>query len=115
MMRAILPILQIDTEFQKLIPPLTNEEFAQLENNILNEGCRDPICMWRGFIIDGHNRYKICHKHGIEFKIVELHLTSREDVMSWICTNQLGRRNISEETRRYLIGKNMKPRKQWVS
>ncbi len=105
MMRAILPILQIDTEFQKLIPPLTNEEFAQLENNILNEGCRDPICMWRGFIIDGHNRYKICHKHGIEFKIVELHLTSREDVMSWICTNQLGRRNISEETRRYLIGK----------
>lgn len=104
-MRAILPILQIDTEFQKLIPPLTNEEFTQLENNILQEGCRDPICIWRGLIIDGHNRYKICHKHGIEFKVVDIHLNSREDVMSWICTNQLGRRNISEETRRYLIGK----------
>lgn len=104
-MRIILPFLQIDPEFQKLIPPLTHEKYAQLEKSLIEEGCRDPIYVWQGFIVDGHNRYKICHEYKIEFRIVCLSLSSREDVISWICTNQLGKRNLSEETRRYLIGK----------
>lgn len=97
--------LKIDKEFKELICPLKNAEFKQLEKNILNEGCREPIIVWNGIIIDGHNRYAICSKHSIPFQTLEKHFESREEVIVWICSNQLGRRNISSETRKYLIGK----------
>lgn len=97
--------LLIDEEFKKLIPPLSKEEFKILEDNILKDGCIDPICTWNDIIIDGHNRYKICKKHNVVFEIHEISFTQREEVKNWICSNQLGRRNISEETKKYLIGK----------
>ncbi len=99
------PGLKIDKTFQTLIPPLSSEEYKLLEDNLLREGCRDPICIWNGTIIDGHNRYTICLQHNIPFKTRQINLQSRHEVIAWICTNQIGRRNISEETRRYLIGK----------
>ena len=57
--------LTIDPEFKNLIPPLTSEEYAGLEESILAEGCRDSLVAWHGILIDGHNRYEICEKYGI--------------------------------------------------
>ena len=37
-------------------------------------------------------------------KIVHKEFESREDAKAWICANQLGRRNITPEYRKYLIG-----------
>lgn len=48
-----LPILKIDPEFKDLIRPLRRKEYLQLEENILDEGCRDPIIIWNDYIIDG--------------------------------------------------------------
>lgn len=104
-MKKDLYTLNTDNEFQQLIRPLTSEERKQLEANIVADGCRDPITVWNGIIIDGHNRYEICHKHNIPFSIHKMNFDSREDVIQWICANQLGRRNISEEARKFLIGK----------
>lgn len=97
--------LNIDEDFKRLIPPLLAEEREQLEENILQDGCRDPLCVWNGTILDGHNRYEICTHHSIPFSVQHLSFRSREEAMAWICANQLGRRNISDETRKYLIGK----------
>ena len=97
--------LKIDPQFRDLIPPLSEEERKQLEDNLIAEGCRDPICIWHGIILDGHNRYEICTRRGIPFTVQPIRLRSRVAAIAWICANQLGRRNISEETRRYLIGK----------
>ena len=96
--------LKIDKEFKTLIPPLSPKEYEQLEANIITDGCREPIVIWNGYIIDGHNRYEICKKHHIGYKVKEMSFESREEAVVWICTNQLGRRNIAEETRKYLIG-----------
>ena len=96
--------LIIDKEFRSLIRPLRRQEYLQLEKNILYEGCRDPIITWNGIIVDGHNRYEICRKHNIPFETKEMRFESRAEVIAWICANQLGRRNITEETRKYLIG-----------
>lgn len=38
--------IQIDTEFKALIPPLAADELRQLEENILRDGCRDPLVVW---------------------------------------------------------------------
>ena len=96
--------LQIDKEFKALIQPLPATEYEQLEKNIISDGCRNPIITWNGVIIDGHNRYDICHRNNIAFETLEKSFECREDVIAWICANQLGRRNIAEETRKFLIG-----------
>ena len=96
--------LKIKKEFKNLIRPLRRQEYLQLEENILRDGCREPIITWNGYIIDGHNRYEICTKHNIEYAICEMKFDSDEDAIAWICANQLGRRNISDETRKFLIG-----------
>lgn len=98
------PILKINPEFKNLIRPLRKKELLQLEENLLADGCREPIITWNGFIVDGHNRYEICSKHNIPFQVIEKAFSSKEEAIAWICANQLGRRNISEETRKYLIG-----------
>lgn len=103
-MQHLNPILKINPEFKDLIRPLRKKELLQLEENLLADGCREPIITWNGFIVDGHNRYELCSKHNIPFKVIEKEFDSKEEVIAWICANQLGRRNISEETRKYLIG-----------
>lgn len=95
----------IDPEFRDLIPPLSKQEYDELEQSIISEGCREAIYTWRRYIVDGHNRYEICQKHNIEPNFKILPLKNREEVIIWICTTQLARRNISDHTKQYLIGK----------
>ena len=99
--------LKIDPEFQSQIPPLTDDEFKQLEENILKEGkLLSPLIVWGNTIVDGHNRYAILQKHPeIYFSTMPLPFESREEVLAWICKNQLGRRNLTPEQKYYLMGK----------
>lgn len=46
--------------------------------------------------MDGHNRYEICHKHGIQFRTHEIQFASDTEVKIWIIKNQFGRRNLSD-------------------
>ena len=100
-----IPTLKINENFKRLIPPLSSEELQQLEQNLVRDGCREPLCVWNDTLIDGHNRYEICTRLQIPFIIRRIHFESAEEATAWICANQLGRRNITDETRKYLIGK----------
>lgn len=86
--------LNIDKEFETLIPQLTLEEYQQLEKNLVRDGCREPLVVWNGTIIDGHNRYKICRKREIEFQVKEMEFDDRQAAIEWIILNQFGRRNL---------------------
>jgi N6-adenosine-specific RNA methylase IME4 len=182
-------MIKIDPELKALIPPLAPEEYAQLEANLIADGCRDPLVVWavppddwwteegillsadlisdeeiktkkaaanqfveilhrtpkfvylrttckeegvsvEGWIfgvrtkdalspyetssdagegsfilIDGHNRREICAKHNIPFETVPKFFQDRDAVMDWMDANQLGRRNISPDTFRLLLGR----------
>lgn len=87
--------ITIDPEFKALIPPLAPEELAQLEKNIIKDGCRDPLVVWEGILIDGHNRYEICTRNSIEFDTVEMQFESKAHARIWMRENQRGRRNLS--------------------
>ena len=99
--------LKIDPEFQSQIPPLTDDEFKQLEENILKEGkLISPLIVWNNTLVDGHNRYAILQKHPeIYFSTMPLRFANREEALAWICKNQLGRRNLTPEQKKFLIGK----------
>jgi len=92
-------MIAIDSEFESLIPPLTEDEYKLLEESILAEGVHDPIITWNGTIIDGHNRYRICNEHGIEFTTKEIKFDSRDAAKIWIIKHQFGRRNLSSGQR----------------
>ena len=106
--------LKIDPEFQSQIPPLTDDEFKQLEENILKEGkLLSPLIVWNNILVDGHNRYAILQKHPeIYFSTMPLRFENREEAVAWICRNQLGRRNLSPEQKRYLLGKQYEAEKK---
>lgn len=92
--------IKIDNEFKALIPPLTDEEYRQLEENCVKEGIRDPLVVWHvpngdDILVDGHNRFEISAKHGgIPFQIKRMAFDLREDAIIWIILNQFGRRNL---------------------
>jgi DNA modification methylase len=95
--------MQISKELEVLIPPLTSEEFKQLERNILEEGIRDPLVTWNGILVDGHNRYRIATEYDIDFETVEKEFADMNAVKEWMVNNQLGRRNLPEFVRGELL------------
>lgn len=97
--------LHIDSEFRSLIPPLTPEELSGLEKSLIDEGCRDALVIWEGIIIDGHNRFEICQREDIPFRILEKSFENREDVKDWIEGNQLARRNLAPDQMSLLRGR----------
>ena len=95
-------MIVIREDFKKLIPALTVEEFKQLEANILSEGIRDPLVVWNGYLVDGHNRYTIASQHGLEYKTVSKEFKDGNAVKEWMILNQFGRRNLSNYQRSVL-------------
>jgi DNA modification methylase len=94
--------MQILQELESLIPPLSNEEFKQLERNILEEGIREPLITWNGILIDGHNRYRIVQEHDINYETLEKEFENINRVKEWMINNQFGRRNLSNYQRSVL-------------
>ena len=97
--------LKVDPEFKRLSPPLGREEYRQLERSIVSDGCRDPILAWNGTIVDGHNRYEICNQKRVPYATREVVFDGRAAAIAWICRSQLDKRELSEEAKKYLIGK----------
>jgi len=63
--------LRTNPKFQEIIPPLSAEEYKNLRESIIAEGCRDAIIVWDGVIVDGHNRFQICNELNISLKTLE--------------------------------------------
>jgi len=108
--------IRIDPDIKALIPPPSAQELDGLERDLVRDGCRDPLVLWRqevgdAVLLDGHNRYQICAKHGLPFSTVVLDLPSRAHAMIWVCENQLHRRNLNE-TQRAMMGDRIATRRQ---
>jgi hypothetical protein len=97
--------VDIYPEFRDLLKPLTKEEKKTLEQSLISEGCKHPIELWNGYIIDGHNRYDICIRQGLDFKVVhrDKDFVDETDVKFWIRLNQLAGRNMTEGEKVYQV------------
>lgn len=105
--------ITVDPEFQGKIPPLTDAEYKQLEENIVSDGeIYEPIVTWNGVIVDGHNRWKIHLAHPeVPFRFKEMQFADKWEAFDWMYRKQLGRRNLTDEQRTYLLGKLYESRK----
>ncbi|WP_329853349.1 plasmid replication/partition related protein [Stenotrophomonas pavanii] len=87
----------VKEELKAYIDPLTADEHDALERSILAEGCRDALVLWGNVLVDGHNRFGICQKHGLPFNTVQnTRFQSMEDVHLWMIEQHLGRRSVSD-------------------
>ncbi len=87
--------LIINEELKNLLPPLSAEELAGLEADILEHGCLTPLIVWNDILVDGHHRYKICTTHGISFAVNQIECDDIVAAKSWALKNQGNRRNLS--------------------
>jgi len=101
---------QIDQEFQEHMHRLKADEEAQLEANLLRDGCRDALVVWKekSLLLDGHNRHRLCEQHSIPYEVKTINLPDRQAALMWILETQLGRRNCSRFERAELALK-LKP------
>jgi hypothetical protein len=101
--------ITISKELAEYIVPLSKEEFRQLEKNIQEHGCREPLTVWahsKGslILVDGHNRFNICKAHNIRFRIKKVAFKTLDDVKMWMMDNQMGRRNLTPDQLSYYRG-----------
>jgi len=96
-------------EIRSLLFPLREEELKLLEESVKREGIREPLVVWdrdgQLILLDGFHRYQLAKKYNLDFKIKELPLQSIDEAKYWVLANQLGRRNLTDEQRTYVIGK----------
>jgi N6-adenosine-specific RNA methylase IME4 len=104
--------LKTKNEFRELLPPLSIEEYTNLEIDCIKNGIREPLLIWKNIIIDGHNRYSIAQKNKLLFKTKTMDFKNKSEVINWIIFNQLSRRNLTNEARAYFIGLLYKHTKQ---
>ena len=109
----------IDEELANLIPPLTVSEEHRLKKSLKQDGCREPLTVWKGKLIDGHNRYRYCKANNIPFKVVEKHFSDKDEAKLWMVENQMARRNLTkaaylslEDTRQRLVARLAKERQE---
>ena len=98
-------VLQIDSEFKRLSVPLSQEEERRLENSLIREGCKEPITVWNGCILDGHKRYEICSYEEIEFEVQEMDFPTREEAIIWVCRERMKNLPVESVMYRYLGGR----------
>ncbi len=83
-------------EMEQLLPPLSVEQFSALERDVLENGCYAPIIVNESMeIVDGHNRFRICEKHGLPFKMMVFSFADLLEAKQWAVETQRNRRNLS--------------------
>lgn len=105
MSRRLKYNLILDAEFMRMKLPISEKSYASLEENIFDNGCLSPILLWENTIIDGYKRYEICKSWNLPYVTRHIYFSSRDDAISYICTDQLKRTDLSKEATSYLIGK----------
>ena len=95
----------IDGEISSRLWKLEPDEYENLKQALIKEGCREPLIIWNNILIDGHNRYEICKAFDVEFRTIEKHFNNKNEALKWIDTNQLSRRNLLDWQRTILYGR----------
>ena len=97
--------LKIDADIQRLKQPLSKVALTELRQQLLSFGCHEPLLIWNGIIIDGANRYDVCKGNNIAFSTESAPVTSKDEAIVFVCKQQLLREDLTNEMRKYLIGR----------
>lgn len=103
--------IHINPKFRSVLLPLSLETSKGLESSLIDDGCREPLVLWNGTLVDGHNRHSICQRRGIKFKTVDKEFADEREAMDWILANQMHRRNLTPQEAALIRGRLYEARK----
>ena len=84
-------------ELAELLPPLSGEQLAALEADLLRSGCYSPIIVNEDLaIVDGHNRQRLCEEHGLPYQMAVFAFEDLLEAKQWALDTQKGRRNLDK-------------------
>ena len=84
-------------ELAELLPPLSGEQLAALETDLLRNGCYSPIIVNEDLaIVDGHNRQRLCEEHGLPYQMAVIAFEDLLEAKQWALDTQKGRRNLDK-------------------
>lgn len=89
-------------ELANLFPLMEGREFDDLVTDIELHGCREPIYLLDGKILDGRNRWRACEKIGARPTLVDY---EGDDAAAFVISLNLHRRHLSESQRMLVAGK----------
>lgn len=101
------PHVTVDDAIESILGPLSDSEHAELEADILVNGVHTALVVWStgDVLLDGHNRYRICQRHGLDFPVRRVDLPDRDAAMEFVENTQLARRNLTPERYAYIRGR----------
>ena len=84
-------------DMAELLPPLSGEQLAALEADILKNGCYSPIIVNEDLaIVDGHNRHRICEEYGVPYTMAVFAFKDDLEAKQWALDTQKSRRNLDK-------------------
>jgi ParB-like chromosome segregation protein Spo0J len=101
----------------KLFPPMSDEDFRQLKDDIKANGLQQPIVIYQDKILDGSNRARACYELGLEpcggeprdrLPIVVEFKGTEKEAEAYAISANIHRRHLSPEQRRKIIEKLIK-------
>lgn len=106
--------LKVNAKFQRLIPLQSREEYRALRESIKDDGCRDPLLIWKGhkIVLDGHTRRDLCIQYEKKVKVQEIELEDEKAATEFILRIQRQRRNLTREAMSYFRGTDYNSLKQ---
>ena len=93
------PVLEV------LVMPLDPVERAELEDRVQRQDGATGVRVWNTTLLVDYDYYDYCHRCNIPFGLIDVPVRSEAEAIIWVCKNQLERKNLPEERRKYLIGK----------
>jgi len=91
------------------MPPLSPEEYSELEDSIRKFGVMVPILRDpNGVVIDGHHRLRIAQSLGVDCPAEILVGRSETDLRTFAFELNLNRRHLTREQRRQLVAESIK-------
>lgn len=97
--------LKIREEYRQMVQPSGEDVIKSMEEQIRRDGCGEPVYIWSKRLLVDYDRYEMFHRLHIPFRIINCSARNSEEVIDWICRNQLQRTDLTDAMRRYLIGR----------
>ena len=94
----------LDEEFENLIKPLSEIEMHRLQFAVMTSGFAQ-VKVWQNIVLCDSSVYKLCREHHISCDVVNKEFVSRNEALSYVCTEELKRDDLTYEYKKYLIGK----------
>jgi hypothetical protein len=78
-----------------IVPMLEGAAYESLKEDIRTNGQQVPVVLWKGSVIDGRNRMRVCHELGVSPRTIELDSLPNESPTMYVLSANLHRRHLS--------------------